>query len=40
MTKIAASFSRLKTGYFKRCGLLGTVAVVVEHEQARWEVVA
>jgi hypothetical protein len=40
MTKIVASFSRLRTGYFKRYGLLGMVAVVVGHERARWEVVA
>lgn len=40
MTKIAASFSRLRTGYFKRYGLLGMVAVVVEHEWTRWGVVA
>jgi hypothetical protein len=39
-TKIAAGFSRLRTGYFKRYGLLGTVAVVVGHERERWEAVA
>jgi hypothetical protein len=38
MMKIAASFSRLRTGYFKWYGLSGTVAVVSGHERARREV--